>query len=71
MRAASYAYGAPETIELELFLGWRARGLTLETPGGATLAHLSNTARIMGEECRFKMIKNTPIFYRREVSLAC
>jgi sulfur-oxidizing protein SoxA len=32
MRAAPYAYGAPEIIELELFLGRRARGLTLETP---------------------------------------
>jgi sulfur-oxidizing protein SoxA len=32
MRAESYAYGAPEMTELELFLGWRARGLTLEAP---------------------------------------
>jgi sulfur-oxidizing protein SoxA len=32
MRAAPYAYGAPEMTELELFLGSRARGLTLETP---------------------------------------
>jgi sulfur-oxidizing protein SoxA len=32
MRAAPYAYGAPEMTELELFLAWRARGLTLETP---------------------------------------
>ena len=32
MRAAPYAYGAPEMTELELFLGWRARGLRIETP---------------------------------------
>ena len=32
MRAAPYSYGALEMIELELFLGRRARGLTLETP---------------------------------------
>jgi L-cysteine S-thiosulfotransferase len=32
MRAAPYAYGAPEMTELELFLGQRARGLTLEAP---------------------------------------
>jgi sulfur-oxidizing protein SoxA len=32
MRAAPYAYGAPEMTELELFLGLRARGLTLEAP---------------------------------------
>ena len=32
MRAAPYSYGAPEMIELELFLGRRARALTLETP---------------------------------------
>jgi sulfur-oxidizing protein SoxA len=32
MRAAPYAYGAPEMTELELFLGRRARGLTVEAP---------------------------------------
>jgi L-cysteine S-thiosulfotransferase len=32
MRAAPYADGAPEMIDLELFLAWRARGLALETP---------------------------------------
>jgi sulfur-oxidizing protein SoxA len=32
MRAAPYAFGAPEMTELELFLGLRARGLTLEAP---------------------------------------
>jgi sulfur-oxidizing protein SoxA len=26
------AYGAPELVELELFLMWRARGMRLETP---------------------------------------
>ena len=33
MRAEAYEYGAPETVALELFLMWRARGLTIETPG--------------------------------------
>jgi sulfur-oxidizing protein SoxA len=32
MRAENYAYGAPEFVELELYLMWRARGLTVETP---------------------------------------
>jgi sulfur-oxidizing protein SoxA len=32
MRAESYAYGAPEYVDLELFLMWRARGMPLETP---------------------------------------
>src|SRR5262249_49376176 len=32
MRAAPYAYGAPESVDLELFLAWRARGLPVETP---------------------------------------
>jgi sulfur-oxidizing protein SoxA len=32
MRAAPYAFGAPEMTELEIFLGLRARGLTLEAP---------------------------------------
>jgi sulfur-oxidizing protein SoxA len=32
MRAETYAYGAPEMIDLELFLARRARGLMLETP---------------------------------------
>ncbi len=32
MRAEPYAYGAPEMIELELFLAERARGLTIEAP---------------------------------------
>ena len=32
MRAESYAYGALELIELELFLMWRARGMPMETP---------------------------------------
>ena len=32
MRAASYAYGAPELIELELYLMWRARGMPMEVP---------------------------------------
>jgi sulfur-oxidizing protein SoxA len=33
MRAEAYEYGAPETVALELFLMWRARGMTIETPG--------------------------------------
>jgi sulfur-oxidizing protein SoxA len=32
MRAEPYAFGAPEMIELELYLMWRARGLPMETP---------------------------------------
>jgi sulfur-oxidizing protein SoxA len=32
MRATSYAFGAPEYVDLELYLMWRARGMPLETP---------------------------------------
>ena len=32
VRAESFAWGAPEWIELELFLAWRARGMALESP---------------------------------------
>ena len=32
MRAEAFAYGAPEYVELELYLMWRARGMTIETP---------------------------------------
>jgi sulfur-oxidizing protein SoxA len=32
IRAEPYPYGAPELVELELYLMWRARGMTLETP---------------------------------------
>jgi len=32
IRAEVPAYGAPELVELELFLMWRARGMKLETP---------------------------------------
>jgi sulfur-oxidizing protein SoxA len=32
VRAEPYAYGAPEYVELEMFLMWRARGMKLETP---------------------------------------
>ena len=32
MRAEPYDYGAPELVELELYLMWRARGMPLETP---------------------------------------
>ena len=32
IRAESYEYGAPELVELELYLMWRARGMTLEAP---------------------------------------
>ena len=32
MRAEPYEYGAPELVDLELFLMWRARGMPMETP---------------------------------------
>jgi sulfur-oxidizing protein SoxA len=32
IRAESYPFGAPELVELELYLMWRARGMKLETP---------------------------------------
>ncbi len=32
MRAESYAYGAPEYVDMELYLMWRARGMKVETP---------------------------------------
>ena len=32
MRAEPYADVAPEIVDLELYLAWRARGLNLETP---------------------------------------
>jgi sulfur-oxidizing protein SoxA len=32
MRAEPYPYGAEEYVALELFLMWRARGMTVETP---------------------------------------
>jgi sulfur-oxidizing protein SoxA len=32
MRAEPYAYGAPELVDLEFFLMWRARGMAIETP---------------------------------------
>jgi sulfur-oxidizing protein SoxA len=32
IRAETPAYGAPELVELELFLMWRARGMRLESP---------------------------------------
>ena len=33
MRAETYAYGAPEYVDMELYLMWRARGMKMETPG--------------------------------------
>ncbi len=33
VRAEPYALGAPEYVELEMFLMWRARGMPLESPG--------------------------------------
>ena len=33
VRSEPYAYGAPELVNLELYLMWRARGMALETPG--------------------------------------
>ena len=32
MRVEPYDYGAPELVDLELFLMWRARGMTFEAP---------------------------------------
>jgi len=32
MRAVSYPLGAPEYVDLELYLMWRARGMPVETP---------------------------------------
>src|SRR5579862_444279 len=32
VRAEPYDYGAPELVNLELFLMWRARGMTMEAP---------------------------------------
>lgn len=32
VRAEPYAFGAPEYVELEYYLMWRARGMKLETP---------------------------------------
>ncbi len=32
VRAEPYAYGAPEYVELEFFLMWRARGMKMESP---------------------------------------
>ena len=33
MRAEPYPFGAPELVDLEIFLMWRARGMAIETPG--------------------------------------
>ena len=33
VRAEPYALGAPDYVDLELFLMWRARGMTMESPG--------------------------------------
>jgi sulfur-oxidizing protein SoxA len=33
VRAEPYVYGAPEYLELEYYLMWRARGMNMETPG--------------------------------------
>lgn len=33
VRAESFAYGAQELVELELYLAGRAKGMTMETPG--------------------------------------
>jgi sulfur-oxidizing protein SoxA len=32
IRAEGYEYGAPELVDLELYLMWRARGMRIETP---------------------------------------
>ena len=33
IRAEPYPFGAPEYVDLELYLMWRARGMPMETPG--------------------------------------
>ena len=33
IRAEPYEFGAPEYVELELYLMWRARGMPMESPG--------------------------------------
>jgi sulfur-oxidizing protein SoxA len=33
MRAEPYAYGDQDYVNLELYLMWRARGMTMEAPG--------------------------------------
>jgi sulfur-oxidizing protein SoxA len=32
IRAEPYEYGAPELVQLELYLMWRARGMLVEAP---------------------------------------
>jgi sulfur-oxidizing protein SoxA len=32
MRAEPYVYGAPEYLDLALYLMWRARGMKMEAP---------------------------------------
>ena len=32
MRAEAPEYGGPELVDLDLFLMWRARGMTIEAP---------------------------------------
>ncbi len=33
VRAEAYAFGAPELVDLELFLMWRSRGMKMDAPG--------------------------------------
>ncbi len=33
VRAEMFPYGAPEYLDLELYLAWRSNGLPIETPG--------------------------------------
>ncbi len=40
IRAEPFPFGAPEYVDLELFLMWRARGMPMETPG---VRHLTST----------------------------
>jgi sulfur-oxidizing protein SoxA len=32
LRAVAFEYGAPELVDLEYYLMWRARGMKVETP---------------------------------------
>src|SRR5262249_50515549 len=34
LRAEPYDFGASELVDLELYLMWRARGMTMESPAG-------------------------------------
>ena len=45
MRAVAYPYGAPEYVNLELYLMWRARGMPVEISRGAAVTRGAFAAR--------------------------